>query len=399
MLRLVAVALTLIILSGCGERLTEEERAKIYEERGFNEMKMKKKRLKPEIIEFGKPFYELAEVSIENAVATIDGSGSFALIYLDERGKIELEPIVEGFPGGPGILGSDSEHNVLWITRGRGLYILDIESKKTGHTIVTNDGNAKIIQVFLIDREELIFGIVTISAGAYPAYSIYYLLEDRLELVSSCGTLFPFYNNKLLGFYFDEEVEPPMREWDISDYRMDNFVGAKGNKLTRELSKLQIDTWHKTKTIHLGKRMMLGTGWIGDKLLYYSVRWNEEIDEVKIEPLLLQLPKDSLVHDDFTFSADGNWVQTLYTQQDSYPQMVELIIYHAAAIYPQGLSTPIYCGYTKDGNEGAFMQHSEWGPLFVERDQDMRDKLFIYRLNDGLEILKEQATGLIEGEE
>jgi hypothetical protein len=44
-------------------------------------------------------------------------------------------------------------------------------------------------------------------------------------------------------------------------------------------------------------------------------------------------------------------------------EVPELVTYHVSNIYPQGLSLPIYCGYTKEGNSGAFMMHDRWGLL------------------------------------
>lgn len=68
----------------------------------------------------------------------------------------------------------------------------------------------------------------------------------------------------------------------------------------------------------------------------------------------------------------------------------ELIIYHTGDIYPQGLSMPIYCGYTKKNGYGGFIDHETWGPCYVELDSDFPNKLFVYKLNDGLKILAEQ---------
>lgn len=37
------------------------------------------------------------------------------------------------------------------------------------------------------------------------------------------------------------------------------------------------------------------------------------------------------------------------------------------------------------------MQHTEWGPCYVEMDPDYPDKLFVYKLNEGLELLRKQV--------
>ena len=58
---------------------------------------------------------------------------------------------------------------------------------------------------------------------------------------------------------------------------------------------------------------------------------------------------------------------------------------------------PIMCGFTTDGNPGAFMQHEEWGPCYVEQDSEYDNKLFVYKLNEGLKILAEQALNKVTG--
>ena len=72
-----------------------------------------------------------------------------------------------------------------------------------------------------------------------------------------------------------------------------------------------------------------------------------------------------------------------------------LIIYHVNDKYPQGLSLPVMCGFSSEGSPGAFMQHEEWGPCYVEQDMEYDDKLFVYKLNEGLELLARQAVNKV----
>lgn len=89
---------------------------------------------------------------------------------------------------------------------------------------------------------------------------------------------------------------------------------------------------------------------------------------------------------------DGNWMKTtLKKPREGMFDLPELIIYHLSNIYPQSISMPVYCGFTKDGTEGAFFKHSQFGPCFVEHDADIPDKLMVYKLNDGLKILADEA--------
>ena len=159
------------------------------------------------------------------------------------------------------------------------------------------------------------------------------------------------------------------------------------------MTKLQIDVWDRTKTLHLGQRMMLGCVEIGSTLTYFSTRWKEDLNDFNIEPLTFQIPDKTVVYANFAFSTNGNWVATLGQKETGMYKIPELFIYNVNGKYPKGLSAPIRCGYTKDLNPGTFMDHSKFGPLYIEQDTDFPKKLFIYKLTDGLKLLSEMVTG------
>ena len=116
-------------------------------------------------------------------------------------------------------------------------------------------------------------------------------------------------------------------------------------------------------------------------------------ENIKIEPIILQRPKNKLLDDAYVFSQTGEWVKTLAFKEGDDEIPPDLLIYHTGDMYPQGLSLPILCGYTKENGFGGFMDHETWGPCYVELDSDFPDKLFVYKLNDGLKMLAEQALG------
>ena len=167
------------------------------------------------------------------------------------------------------------------------------------------------------------------------------------------------------------------------------------NKLTKALTKYQMEFYSKSKTFHLGKRIMIGTNWIEKKLFYYTITWDEEIEDVKIEPFTIQKPKNTFLDDRFRFSANGNWVKSTVEYRNALVPGPELIIYHVQDHYPQNLSPPIYCGYTNEGSGGGFMMHDQWGPCYVEHTFSKPDILMVYKLKAGLEILKNQAMGMM----
>ena len=143
--------------------------------------------------------------------------------------------------------------------------------------------------------------------------------------------------------------------------------------------------------------MLYGQNRINGKATFFTVRWSEDFEEVKAEPIILQRPK-GLLDSSFFFSRDGNWGKTHWIDPPGPLEVPRLLLYHIDDKYPQGLSMPIICGYSGDESPGAFMQHETWGPCYVEQDNKYPDKLFVYKLNEGLELLAKQALNTISGE-
>ena len=349
------------------------------------------KRLKPEIITTSKIINGLAALSITNTIGTLDQQTDFALLKFDDKGIADIEPVKIGFPTNKSYdLYSDDENNIMWVVRGKGVYAIDLGTKATGHIIASNDGNGAIDRVFTVDPEKKILAIDYNNGAAASAYWLFDLANNKpiQEIGVFEGMIFNYYNNLIIGEYWDAGVY----DWKLSDLQMENF---RDDKLTKALNKFQVNTWHRTKTMHLKKRILLGTGWPGSsrkKLIYYSVRWDEKIEKIKVEPLLLQVPENCTLDDDFVLSQDGNWMKTLLNRDSGMMAGTpELVIYNVSDIYPQGLSLPIYCGYTHEGNNGAFLLHDTWGPCYVEQDSEFSGKLFVYRLNDGLKLLADSV--------
>jgi hypothetical protein len=304
----------------------------------------------------------------------------------------DIEVIVPGFPG---IFGntcySDSEHNVVWMKNGRGLYGLDVETKEHAHSVITNDYTVEIRPDFLADAEENIIFIDIVPP--WPEFNHFVLYNiNKNEIIFKSeeygGQFFPFKNKTM---FFSRNItinEKDGYEWQIVDF---SFKKVEENTLTKNLSKFAIDAWPHSKTIHVAKRILFGNSEATGKLVYFTARWDEEFEDVKVEPLLLQHPRETYLDDRGVFSSTGNWLKSQIERKKSFPDLPELVFFHVDNAYPQGLSMPIYCGYTSKYAPGAFMEHTEWGPCYVEVDLDHPDKLFVFKLNDGLQILADQA--------
>ena len=371
-------------------KVTEEEKQQIFNEKGFNEMK--KERLKPELYKHKYNIIDIVDINIPNTMAGLNGKGEFIFIRFDDEGEISVTPIVKGFPGTGGQLYSDNENNIIWIIRGRGLYVLDIPTKLHAHVILGLYG--KVITTIVINAEKKIMGATTLSAGAEGfGYHIIDIKKQESTLASGLkNTIYPFYDDYIL---FPRKLKNEKSEkikWVLFHYDIANERIVKHNKLTEELTKYQMRFYWNSKVYHLKKRIMLGTNWIGkvgENLVYYTIRWDEEIEKVNIEPLTIQKPENTSLSTDFMFSPDGNWVKSTIKYPNSLIKESELIIYHVSSIYPQHLSVPVYCGYTKLGSRG-FMTHDKWGPCYVEHNWNNPDILMVYKLSGALDILKNQ---------
>ncbi|MBN2444347.1 MAG: hypothetical protein JXJ04_23495 [Spirochaetales bacterium] len=375
-------------------KISEVEKEKIYKEKGFYDMP---NTLKPEILKNIPKYYGLVEINKRNSVATLNGSGDFSILTFDKFGNVSLKPIVKGFPPHPGdSIHSDPENDLLWQIRGRGVYILDLETKKTAHVIASSNPNDEITNNHLLNSKKNIFyfGLVNhgIQEPPYSSYTIYDVFNHtkifESQLIS--GNLYPITQNELLFIQYYNKGK--QKKWYITDLYMNEL---KENKLTQELTKLQISKWPYSKTIHQERRMMLGTSRLTGTLEYFSIRWDEDFEDVKIEPIIVQRSKGGLLSSAFVFSPAGKWVKTDIEFINTAIETPRLLFYAVNDMYPQGLSMPIVCGYTGEYSPGAFMDHEEWGPCYLEQDIDYPDKIFIYKLNDGLKLLAEQAANAI----
>ena len=188
-----------------------------------------------------------------------------------------------------------------------------------------------------------------------------------------------------------EKGKSKTREWVFTDIFFKNKME---NELTKKMKKLIIVSWSKSKTYSLTSRTMLGTGKVNGETVYYSIRWDEKFEDVKVEPIILQRPDGNDMDVAFEFSGDGKWVKTFrYPYSNGREMIPELMFYHVSDIYPQGLSMPILAGMSFESTQGAFLNHSKWGTCYAQLIGS--HTLHVYKLNDGLKLLAEQAKSAV----
>ncbi len=363
----------------------------IYEKKGYNDSV--KKRLKPMILHSNDNIGDIVGINKTNTMVTINEDG-FCLLTITKEGAIKIDPIVKDFPPNRGTsIHSDSRYNIVWMQSGRGLYFLDVETKKTGHcNAAPGLGNNRLGPVFLADPEKKIFLITILEPFKKYKKCIYYILydlnADKIIFTSPKyqGFTFPFEGKILFKLQeFNAKKDDYEFIWRFVDIYMNKL---EENKLTKEMNRYDIRIASRSNSIHPERRMILGVSWVAKQLVYYSIRWDEKFENIDISPLRIQRPKGKLISDLFIFSPDGRWIKTHDVKVKNSPQ--ELLMYHTGSIYPQGVNIPILCGYTNKFNRGVFIEHEKWGPCYVEQDYNYPDRLFLFKLNDGLKTLAEK---------
>ncbi len=397
---LIIVLLILVSMLGCTRtaysQITETEKKVLLNEKGKGIMA---KYIEPEVLQFNGKYYELVESGYDNKLITLNNKNEFCYLDLTIPEHPQLKVISPGFPGVNGLLGSDAENRVAWLVRGRGVYMIDLDSGKTGHIIAGNYG--RVDHVLLTDKERLLFVIVSFSVEAQILYA-YELLKniDHGQIgVTGIGSFYSLGKNVLLlsGNY---PKEPEYTGWYLSDSFLTEAKANPGkiypgtDPLTKELMKNNVHGLidGMEKQLHQRKRLLFGWSYTELKRPTQPVlvHWDESIKDISIDFLLLQMQDnaDQIHTGPFHISGDGNWMKGIRIHTKVDPRMEELVVWHLQDYYPQSMSMGISLGYTNK-DPGAFMNHSKLGPCYVEKSTSRDGILFLFKLNDGLEILKE----------
>jgi len=367
---------------------------------GSEEVKSMIKRLKPIKITSLSNIYDITGIGLKNNLAGINGSGKFIVLKISKNEIITVKNAAGVFPPVPGNdVNSDNEYNFVWNTRGRGFYAADIDTKLKGHCVASTNADDKIVNSILIDSEKKIF-IIEISrlgpglsgiAGFF--YVLYDLKTNNIIYESKVENTihFRFNNDSLLTCkIYGENNE--FGKWYLTDINGKNMTE---NKLTKKLTDLNFFSASKSKVFSTKSNTLLTKLVVNKETVYYTVRWDEKFEDIKIEPVIFQRPFGNFLDEAFEFSQDGKWVKTLripFSEGKDMPW--ELIIYHVSDIYPQGLSMPIFCGYSMESTPGAFMDHEEWGMCYVQLIGT--NILYVYKLNEGLKLMAENAKELLK---
>jgi hypothetical protein len=328
-----------------------------------------------------------ASLKYNNKFGCLTGGLDFALASLDEKLHVTCNVIIENSPGGDyaGVFGADETGKFMWCKSGwREAIIVDTESKKSIRKMASFNGNTFInAYVAVVAKDKFVYTSVKEAEGP-QTYSVFDFTSD-----TSVAVIDKLYFSFILMKQEDSCLlvsigKDKKRTWKNAILKKDDILFLPDDGLTDELTDKQLQYNYHQKTYSFIKNILIGKLKVDDLMEPFSIRWNPEKSEIKIEPLLLQCPKPDVFYENWEFSLDGNWCMNKVLQKSSGNRLI--VFYKVDNAFPNGLSTPIYGGLTSEGNKGCFINHDVLGPLYL--DIPPSGDPVIYKLNQIPELLK-----------
>ena len=353
----------------------------------------------PETIPVNCGISEIKSLPGQDKFALINGHNEFATAKLLKNGELQVHTILHNYPNkdleGSELEGLyiDDECKFFWSIATRGIFYVNSETKITRDPLFSGGGNSSLLKTKMIDnKNEIILGEVGDLTGNDGKSTVYLRTFDcKNDLLSKPGkpfdgSIYFFGENQFLWCESNDSVHKV--KWHLCDY---NFENIKHNALTEELTKKQLSAWEYGEPISIKKKFMIGSIQNKDQETYFSIRWNTDFTEAKIEPLVLQIPPNGWFESLWYFSDDGSWLRATFTNAQT--QEKRIVFFSVNDSFPQGISPPIFGEETYYQKDGAFVNHSELGPLYLDRSPKFENALLVYKLNDALKILQEKAGG------
>jgi len=383
--RLIAVV---FMFSSCCH-LGQQKLTEILREKGLDDMK---ERLVPQIIQSQGGICAVMGIGMPNKFILVNGRGEFCLASLDSAYGLDVEPVVENFPPvACSDYRTDGKAPIVWARRGRAFYGLDIANNIARHVVVSHDGDEEIIDSYLADPASGMFMIRVVHHGwTSDDTRFFFVLFDLhsgsiLGRTDSGGSVYPLGNGLLLhdDHEWDDSGKRTVRKWLICGPNLDD---SSGNSLTEILNKFQLKMARGKRCYSPEYRMLIGTKRTGDRYLPFVVRWQEDFMDADADSLTAQVPQAFRLSNFVWFCPHDPWVKACLYQP--LGKNTDLVFYRIDDAYPQHLSPPILGGYSSTDGYGAFVNHTELGPLYVDMDDQHPGILLVYKLNDALELLK-----------
>jgi hypothetical protein len=372
----------------------EQMRKEIYLQKGFSGMT---DFLLPEIIENENPFITTESVLRKDKFACISGT-EFGFGTFSNDLKFIFEPVVKGFADDAiSWLGTDEKGTILCGKQGyRGFLAVDAETKDTLDIVpsVSIGGQADIFRAYLTELP----GRVLFLGFAGPPNHMLYDFANKKDLFIPDNTP-PLKINELYKIsktmYLLETFNKTITFY-LSDLTVHGFDNLHTNTLTKSLTQkgFSSSAWKRSRPFHSGNRMLIGTIEGAGQTINAVACWDEEYQNVRIEPLIIQCPAEyAFSTDNWTFSLDGKWLYNIAWKGiyggSSDP---ELVFYHIDPSYPQHISPPVFAGKLSGVDvNGCFVDHSKLGMVFLDI-QANPGYVLVYKMSDMLPIIAKKLA-------
>lgn len=413
----IIAAVTLIIQSKESNWMTKQK-----------QMNLGSDRLNPTVLYAGKlPFWSWTQISQRNTFAA-DGRKGWGYVTIDSSLQFSYEPLESGFPGeNTQLLGATPDGSILFGRHGyRELVAIDRDSKKKiENELTVLNGSSEIRYCWApFSEKNWLLACVPFPNGGEDETATDYLCYDMDE----SRKVFKKRN-------FNAPRGPESREyrkfiptghegeliginttgtWELFTLTDTGFGPVYHNKLTRAMSEspFVLMPWTQTiKNYDLEKRYMFGAYESPTEMLFPDgrkltaipsvVRWDEEMDNIELSPLLAHIPDGFRILGAWAISPNGEWARCWVKSADLIDDTFYTCFFHLDEKYPLGVSLPVV-GASSQRLHGIFVEHEELGTLYIDKPatgtpEAENNAIFIYKMSDFFPALAEvmkQKTGM-----
>ncbi|MBN1292666.1 MAG: hypothetical protein JXB48_12570 [Candidatus Latescibacteria bacterium] len=281
--------------------------------------------------------------------------------------------------------------SLIWGFGLRDFYIADLVNGTVKEELASHNGNERIVQMDVLDRDKptLYVEITKTNWGEYIQRELVYDPVDKksIDTINDYkGELFLLPNGNILFEKFNGSLPAT---WKIGK----GFkTGLKDNLLTDKLNDAKVYVWSISYSYQ--NNLMIGFNTINDKDIYYVIKWDDNFEDVSIEPFSFQRDPDRYLWDHFEISQDGKWAKTVSKLKKSDQRTDDITFYAVNDSFPQSLSPPVYGGRsTRDGG-GCFLETDDWGTVYVDISPEAPGYLAVYKMSDVMNKVVEKMRNL-----